>query len=277
MSANKRDHWNEHAQRWQYFGPPLRPSVCDVSVAESTAVELAANFGKQHISAVLLGVTPELASMQWPENTQLLAVDRCKEMISGLWPYEQVPNDAHAVQGDWSEIPRESASVDLVIGDGCYVLLPFPEMYKAVTHEVARVLKPSGRFVVRVFIRPDTQEDPEQVVTDLRAGVIGSFHTFKWRLAMALHKSLEQGVCVGDVWAYWNESGIDAKALSSDFGWSEGSIKTIDAYRGSTTRYYYPTLAEIREHFAEYFEEVSLTVFDYELAERCPSFVLRLK
>lgn len=269
------DHWNEHARRWQHFGPPLRPLPVDVAVVEDLAERHAKSIAGDMFSAVLLGVTPELAAMQWPERTRLLGLDRCPDMIAGLWPRDSVPMEARAVQGDWSAIPHQPGSIDMVVGDGCYVLLPYPEIYNAVSAEVARVLKPDGRFSIRVFVRPEKRERPEQVMADLREGHIGSFHAFKWRLAMSLHGTLDEGVCVGDIWAYWNANRIDDAILADRFGWTEGSIQTIHAYRDVDTRYHYPTLAEIRKHFSGYFEEVSCHIFDYELAERCPTFVLK--
>lgn len=182
---------------------------------------------------------------------------------------------ATAVQGDWSAIPHASGSVDIVVGDGCYVLLPYPDIYHAVTAEVARVLKPEGNCAIRVFVRPEKQESPGQVLRDLQEGLIGSFHAFKWRLAMSLHGSINEGVCVGDVWSYWNASRIDDETLGNRFGWTEGSVQTINAYRDVDTRYHFPTMAEIRDHFSAYFEEEACHVFDYELADRCPTFFLR--
>ena len=275
MQTRGTDHWNDHARRWEHFGAPLRPLPVDVAVAEELAQRHARSIVDEMLSAVLLGVTPELAAMQWPERTRLLGLDRCPEMIAGLWPLDSVPTEAKAVQGDWNAIPCDAGSVDLVVGDGCYVLLPYPEIYDGVSAEVARVLKPDGRFSIRVFVRPEKPESPEDVMCDLQEGLIGSFHAFKWRLAMSLHGTLDEGVRVGDVWSYWNARKIGETILSDRFGWSVGSIQTINAYRDIDTRYHYPTMMEIREHFSGYFEEVSCHLFDYELGDRCPTFVLK--
>ena len=275
MDMKPADHWNEHARRWQHFGPPLRPLPMDVSVAEQLAAKQDGRLGDDSLTAVLLGVTPELAAMRWPARTRLLGIDRCPEMITGLWPADLVPENANVVQGDWAAIPLPSRSADLVVGDGCYVLLPYADSYERVSADVARVLKTSGYFSIRVFVRPEQGESPDTVMRDLQAGRIGSFHAFKWRLAMSLHGELRDGICVGDVWSYWNKNRIDDATLSSRFGWSVGSIQTIHAYRDVDTRYHYPTMTEIRQHFSPYFEEVACHVFDYELAERCPTFVLK--
>lgn len=84
MSTQRTDHWNEHARRWQHFGPPLRPLPIDVGVIEALAAQHAQSISDAGLTAVLLGVTPELAAMRWPEKTRLLGIDRCPDMIAGL-------------------------------------------------------------------------------------------------------------------------------------------------------------------------------------------------
>jgi SAM-dependent methyltransferase len=265
------DHWNAQARQWRHIGAPLRPSPPDVADAESAVRELAQGAA-QPLRAALLGVTPELAGMDWPRDTRLLAVDRCRGMIAGVWPAP--PMQAWAVRGDWSRLPCESASLDAVVGDGCYTLLPYPQVYSAVTAEVARVLRPGGLFWIRLFVRPETPEPADAVFADLRAGRIGSFHAFKWRLAMALHGTLAEGVPIGQVHARWQREAIDIPALAARTGWSQDSIRTIEAYRDSPTRYHFATLAEARAHLAAHFSETGCRQYDYELGERCP--VLRL-
>ena len=44
-----------------------------------------------------------------------------------------------------------------------------------------------GLFAVRTLIRPDEPEPVAVVLDNLRAGRIGNFHVFKWRLNMARH------------------------------------------------------------------------------------------
>lgn len=274
MDIARNDHWNEHARRWSHFGAPLRPLPEDVAVAEALAAGLAAARAPAPLRAVLLGVTPELAGMRWPAGTRLRAVDRCEGMIAGVWPRDHVPAGARADAGDWSALPLPDGGADLVLGDGCYVLLPVPGGYDAVSAEVARVLAPHGRYLMRLFVRPEQQESPGTVLSDLAAGRIGSFHAFKWRLAMALHGDLAGGVRVGEVWQRWHDSGIDPLALQQRHGWSAGSIATIDGYRGVDTRYHFPTLAEARAHLSRWFRELECHQFDYELGERCPTLVM---
>jgi SAM-dependent methyltransferase len=224
--------------------------------------------------ALLLGVTPEIATMRWPAGTELTAVERCQDMIDGVWPGGELAIRAHARLGDWRALPVPDASVHFVIGDGAYTTLAGSESASPVTREIRRVLRRGAHFIHRHFVRPETPEAPSDVFSDLEAGCIGNFHVFKWRLAMALHGNDEAGVRLADVWVAWHERGIGTEELTERFGWPRETIATIDAYRGVTARYAFPTLAELRRHFAAEFVELDCHLPSYELGQRCPLLLL---
>ena len=262
--------WDKHARQWNRLGPPLRPCAEDIGFMEQAAHCVAA--GCDSPRAILLGVTPEIARMRWPAGTQLLAVDNNEEVIAKVWP-GNVEIRAEAVRGDWMKLPAGDASCDVVVGDGSFITLQYPEGYAALVSEIHRVLKRGGLFAIRVFIRPDAAEPLTAVFSDLRAGRIGSFHAFKWRLAMALHTDLEQGVRLGDIWNAWNEEVPEPDALARMLSWPIEAIGTIDAYRELDTRYTYPTLSEFREALSAHFSEAACHHKGYELGQRCPTFL----
>lgn len=266
-----RDHWNQHARQWRFVRPPLRPTREDVELFERLVAEAVPGAPR----AALLGVTPELAGMCWPEGTRLAAFDRCPGMIAEIWPGAAVGGSAGAVRADWRALPVADASFDVVIGDGCYTLVDSVAGYRAVGDAVARALAPGGAYVMRFFVRPGTAERVDDVFAELREGRIGSFHVFKWRLAMALHGSLDDGVRVADVWKVWNDHAGDADALAARLGWRAAELRTIDAYRDSEARYTFPTLDEARELLALHFVEESCVFGSYELGERCPTLQMR--
>lgn len=263
------DHWNEHARRWSHVGPPLRPCAADIVLLQRRIAEHA-----DADRSLLLGVTPEIAGMDWPDGTDLLAVDRSQGMIDGVFPVA-ARADRRVVLGDWLALPVPDGDRSLAIGDGCFTLLSYPEGYDALFSEVHRALMPGGTFIVRHFVRPELPEPPEAVVAALRDGSIGSFHAFKWRLAMALHGTVEQGVSVGAVHRAFEAAVPERAALVASTGWSRGSIDTIDSYRDVDTPYTFPTLAELRARHQGLFEELSVDELDYELGDRCPSICYR--
>lgn len=266
-------HWTSHAEQWALIGPPLRPCPADVEFMQG---EVAACFAARRapLRALLLGVTPELVSAPWQPELDLVAVDRSAAMIRAVWPGET--RRRRALRGEWLELPLPSGSIDLVLGDGCLTLLDFPRGYAALTASLARVLRPGGCVLLRLFCRPARAETVEDVCVALRARSIGNFHAFKWRLAMALQGGdTERGVALADVWDAYRANVRDDAELASETGFRAAEVGTIHNYRGVSTRYTYSTLEETLGVFASDFELINSWCGSYELAERCPTVTLR--
>lgn len=275
------DHWNQHARQWHHVGPPLRPAREDIDIAERAVRDWCDAFSignaLKTFNALLLGVTPEIALMEWQAGARLIAVDRSQAMIDAMWQKPALPAAWQAQLGEWNALSLGNASQHIVIGDGCFVLLTYPEPWQSVACEVRRVLHEAGIFIIRFFVRPEAQETTAQVFADLRAGRIGNFHVFKWRLAMALHGSVEEGVCLNDIWQAWHDDVVDRQSLARQLGWSIESMRTIDVYRNVQTHYTFPTLTEVRNALAPYFEETACVVPEYELGACCPTLILKPK
>jgi len=268
------DHWNRMARLWSLLGPPLRPCPEDVAIAESVAHAWREAHATAPLHAVILGVTPELATMHWPEGTVLLGIDESAAMIDGIWPREGTPPGSTAATGDWRKLDRPDASVDLVLGDGCFTVVPYPADHAAVIAELRRVLRPGGRAVVRAFTLPEAREDLADVGAALWNGRIGSMNVLKWRLAMAVQSPSQRAVAVRDVLDAFGAMCPDPSRLVSQFGWPADVVATVETYRTSTASYSFCTLAELRVLLAAHFTELSCHVPGYELGDRCPTLVL---
>lgn len=264
------DHWERHAIDWRHFGSPLRPSPEDVVWMERALLS-----ATPAPKALMLGVTPELAAMRWPIGTRLMAVDRCPAMIRHVWPRDHVPPGAVALRGAWNLLPLVDGVLDVVVGDGIDTLIAFPHEADALFAEVRRVLRPDGLFLLRAFVRPLQGESLDAVHDDLAAGRIGSFHAYKWRLAMALHGALAEGVLPAEIWRAWRECVPDPAVLVRQTGWPPEAVATIDAYRESPARYSFPTLDELTQALGRHFVVTVPHLPGYELGERCPLFALR--
>jgi hypothetical protein len=94
-----------------------------------------------------------------------------------------------------------------------------------------------------------------EVLDDLRATRVPSFHHFKLRLFMAVQRSTFPGVVVGDVYQAWASAGMDPQALAARTGWPEGVVKTVAAYQDNPTRLSFPTLEEAQAALREFFED----------------------
>ena len=255
--------WHDHARQWSRLASPLRPHADDVSNVRR-ALENAAGL---HL---LLGVTPEYAHL----TGSVVAVDRNEAMISALWPHP----GRNAIQGDWLCLPIGRDACGAVIGDGVLNAVHYFSEYVRLLDEVKRVLKPGGRFVIRSFVRPELEQETCQGVCErAKTRSIGSFHAFKWRLAMAI--AAESGDANVPLWRIHQtfESLLpDRQRLTATTGWAAEQIATIDVYRGLRASFSFPTLSEVRQAFAGNFREVALAYGSYELSERCPVIALEL-
>ncbi len=265
--------WERTARDWKHFGPPLRPSRPDVARFEALARVEAERCGGA-LSALLCGVTPEIADMAWPPGTRLTAVEQSVEMIRTVWPGDR-EGFRRARQGNWLAPPIEPASADLVIGDGCFISVGFPDGHRDLAASVRRALRPGGLLVMRCFVQPETREPAEKVWVELEAGRIGSFHAFKWRLAMALQQTAEAGIGLAEIWDAWSRGPLAAEQVRARTGWSADVLATMDLYRGGAHRFHFATEAELLDAVAGTIRLESRHVSPYELGERCPILAFR--
>jgi SAM-dependent methyltransferase len=264
-----RDHFSRIVPQWSHLGPPLRPSADDTAVVQRIARDLGSSA-----HAVVLGLTPEIIGCAWPADITLSAVDHSRSMIRALWLPAMRPANSQVILGDWCAMPMPSATIDLVAGDGCYALMTFPAGFETLTREVRRVLKPAGRFVIRVFLRPDRSESVADIARVFTLGEIGSVHALKLRLLASLHGASGAGSRLDDVWQAWTSLPALPAVLAGTRGWTAEEIVGIESYRGMDSRYFLPTLAELRQVLAVSFREVECAWGRHELAERCPTLVL---
>jgi SAM-dependent methyltransferase len=258
-------HWASFHRHWNRLKPPQRPHP-DVAVALG---KLIAEDGYPD-RVLLLGVTPELA----PLGRQLVAVDRNQAMIDHIWPGDG--DGRQAIRGDWLTLPFPPASFAAVIGDGSCNCLAYPDAYRALFAEIARVTRPGGRIAIRVYLAPDLPETLPALRTEALSGRAGSFHAFKWRLAQALiAEAGDANVRVEAIREAFDREFPDRPGLARASGWSMDEIATIDFYKGSAEVYSFPTLAQFRAAMPGSFRVARpVSSGSYELAERCPLMVM---
>ena len=267
-SIPTREHFARVVPNWSHLGAPLRPSPDDTAVVQ----RLVAGLGTSTVVAVL-GLTPEIIGCTWPEDVRLIALDHSAGMIKQLWPPARGPANSAVVQAGWHALPVGSGTINLVAGDGCYMLETLPEGFDALTREVCRVLRPGGRFVIRVFLRPDQPELVEDIARAFARGEIGSMHALKLRLLAAVHGASGAGTRVDDAWHAWKTMPSLPSTYTEKRGWSANEVAGIERWQGVQTRYFMPTLAEFRQNLKPFLHEVECSFGRYELAERCPTFV----
>lgn len=267
-----RSYWENISKCWDMLGSPSRPSSEDLDFIKRRAFPHLQSLSPNPAQVTLLGVTPEIGLLPWPDNVKVLAVDRSPEMIGLVWPKDKVTN-GEAISGDWHTLPLADSSCDMVVGDCCFTLLDYSNGYQTVLKEIFRVLKPQGLFSMRFFLRPDLREKVETIFEQLKAGSIGNLVVFRWRLAMALQKNTEEGVLVHDIWRMWQQNIPAPDELMQYLGWSLELLALMACYENSPNVFRFPTLSEVRQVFSSHFDEISCDFPNYELGERCPTMM----
>lgn len=227
---------------------------------------------------LLCGVTPELVTLPWPEGTRLVAIDRAMAMVELIW-VGRPERGERVVLGDWRRLPAPDHSFDLALGDGVLNTLSFPAGTRGVLDELWRVLSPGGVLATRVFVVPEPNESPKQVLLEMGRDATLGVSAFKWRVAMALQEDSTRGVSAAAVLDALEGAGVDLDpgSLAARTGWPRGECETLEAYRGSTLRYFFPTEPELRSEFEGRFEVEHVYRHSYPLGERCATWELYAK
>lgn len=263
-------HWNRHAAQWARIGSPLRPAAEDCALYRDAIARSFPGTEGRSMRVLLLGVTPELASMPWSSETELVACDHSLGMVRHLWPMAQFPGAfAVALNADWLALPLAESRFSMAAGDGSLSQLDYPEDFRRVVAELRRVLRPGGLLVLRLYCRAEPPESVDAVFGDLRAGRVAGFHAFKLRLLIAMH-GRGPGARLAEIWERWASEFPDPAETAKLSGWSRETIATMEAYRDAPARYSFPTLDEVRAILAPDFEFLDAAWPHYELGDRCP-------
>jgi len=273
MADDLRETWDDIAYHWDDWGPPLRPCPEDLRITQQRIARWHAETPVETAHVFLCGVTPEIATMQWPFPIELVGMDRADSMVRVVWPGD-IPGIRTATVGNWLDSGLRPRSQDVVIGDGGFVFADYPVGQRTLARAMRRLLRPAGLFVYRHYAQAAVRESVGEVLTAARAGSIGNFHIFKWRLAMALQPDSESGVKLHDIWHACMRADIDPTRLPQP-GWSARAIDTIRFYREKEARLYFPTLEEFRHLLSEQFDDIEVQIPEYELGERCPILTAR--
>lgn len=270
----KQPEWTRQADQWSRIGSPLRPGPEDTALMIELAAPALAHAERP--SVAILGVTPELVKLPWPTATRITAVDSSANMIANVWAPH--PERASAVvRARWQDMPLQGRCLNVAVGDGCLNVLPSTKDYEQVLGEIARALKPSGRLILRCFVRTDPNETVEQVHAATMAGEISTFHAMKWRLAMAIPVDHDFQLQLRRVYAAFSELFPDRTRLADATNWSQGAIGTIDVYKTNDISFNFPDLATMVRHASQWFELVDVRYGTYEMADRCPTLCFALR
>jgi SAM-dependent methyltransferase len=273
IQVHTETYWDNLARVYAALGSPLRPARGELETMERAVSAYAAAAGDRPLHGLMLGVTADIATMRWPARCPLLAVDLSHEMIRSVWPGD-IAGVRRAVRGDWLSLPLRPSSVDIAIGDGSMSCVSYPDGFRTVAESVFAALKSDGIYIVRCYAQPEKREEPAAVMESLAGPENPSFHHFKFRLLMAMQRSVREGVAVDAVYRYWAAHRLGRALVAATRGWDVEAIRAMELYRDAPTVHFFPTLPEQRAILREYFDELSCSTGAYTLGERCPMLVL---
>lgn len=270
------DVWVSIARGYAEFSSPMVPSEQDIGLYEQVAACHAVSVGKDRINALMLGVTPGIAQMRWPEGARVLAVEVSPEVIRALWPGD-IPHVREARCASWFEMSMGPGSCDLIVGDGSLNTCRFPGELQELSRLLSKLLTHDGVLAVRCYVQQGCSESVESVFDALFNSRVLNVDSFKMRLYLAMQKSPLEGVSVRDAARVLDSFGVDSRLMKQFLGWSDAAIEPFLRWRTSDAVYSFPSLDELRTALSEDFDEVSVTLPTYELGHCCPMLVMRTK
>jgi len=269
LPANR---WPDLSLQWHQLGSPLRPVAQDTGFCEDAILEWSRLHGTPRV--LILGVTPEIYRLSWPDRTDIIAVDSKQAMIDNVWPG---PKDA-VLFTDWLDLDLPDGSRDIVLCDGGLHLLSYPDEQARLVRVLSRIISNDGLLIIRLFTPPSKQESPDAVIEDLLVGRISNLNIMKLRLGMSMMENSQKGVELGNVWNAVNRVAPDLNKLAARIGWPLEQTLVFNAYRESAIRYHFVTGDQVLEMVCcnpGGFEVKCLCVPSYELGNQCPTLVLK--
>jgi hypothetical protein len=264
--------WQRYVWFQSLYGSPLRPSPQDAAIYWAAANEWIRERGAPRV--LIMGVTPELYHLPWPEGTDILAMDRSEAMIEGVWPG---PKET-AILSDWLSMDLPAGSRDIILSDGGGLsLLEYPQKQSDLVRTLHRVLSNDGILISREFVLPSQSESPDLVLGDFVDEKIGNFSALALRLYMALQTDPEDGMRIGD--AYEAIAAIpDLDRLVAKLGWGPDYLTLFDACRDVEARIHFLTLEQTTDLLCVDpggFQVRRVQTPSYELGELCPTLTLQ--
>ncbi len=216
----------------------------------------------------LLGVTPALTQLSWPQGAHVLAVDASPTMVRSHWrAHPSVPSAV--ICGRWQALPLADNCAAAVTGDGSLNALPYAA-YKDLLREVARVLSPEGVLVLRCFVRPDTRCSVKDITQDVAKRAFANSAPFRLRLCMALAER-DGTLVLGTLLERFNALFPDRAKLAETAGWPTDEVDRFDMDRDSKIELTFPSLSELAAYAKPSFAIREVRYGSYNSAELCPT------
>jgi hypothetical protein len=262
------------AETWPLLQPPLRPSAGDLAAFQQVIDEWVEAHHGGTPRALILGATPELWELAWPDRTKVCVIEPDPEVARQLWPG---PERSLRV-ARWLTTAPTDGPFDIVFCDAGLHTLGFPAAQTELCRRLAAVMPAGGQLAMRLITPPSQREPSVRVVSELWAGNIPDMSQLVMRLCHALQQSPAGGVRADAVWLKLRSLCKDWETLLDRTGWSSDSIGIAELLRFSTANYHFVTLVEVLDMFVHGhnspFEMSRLVTGGGPMAVQCPVLTL---
>ena len=272
VSSSRRETWAGIATAYATYTTPLRPCREDLETVERAAHDWKNKHAARQIKALLLGVTPDIATLNWPSGSTLLGLDNSMGVIKAVWP-GNVRARRWSACGNWLSLPLRRRSCDIVVGDGSLNAFRYPDGWRAAAAAIRDVLASDGLLIVRCYVRPEEPETPDNVIADLLGPGIADINHFKFRLFLATQRSTRAGCPLREIYQFLRNR-VSHDVLRSMPGWSEAAVNGFELWRNTEIVHTFPTFLELVEVLGPYFTEREVHVPSYELGDNCRTLLL---
>jgi SAM-dependent methyltransferase len=232
-------YWNDLARRYSALTPPLRISDSERGIYQQLVEQW--QDASRPPRVLVLGATPDFYHLQWPEETQILAVDRSQAMLSGVWP----GTPAQTLCADWTAMQLCKESRDIVLCDGGLSFFSYPGELQKLLANVTRIMAPGGLFIVRLYVDGESHQTAEGIYQQFSSGHIRNSQELKLRLWLALQDRDGKGVRLHDVWSSFEEVCEKLRAQGEVPDWPKAEWESMRAYQGLQDIYYFPSAEQV--------------------------------
>ena len=170
--------WSAVAQTWLLGGAPLRPIQADLLLYQQ-AIDACTAPARR---VLVLGATPELCSLHWPQGCQVFSLDSSLEMQKQLWPG---PRET-AVVGSWLNPPFSDADFDFIVCDAGLGIQTNFDVQVIMLKSIRRILRPTGLLVTRLFVPQAFSFTLDEIQARLNAGLFKNLEELKFAIWSAL-------------------------------------------------------------------------------------------
>lgn len=153
IKYSHKESWNDNAQSWANYQPPLRPSKEELKIIENYLKKIKENMFNQQAKALILGATPEYRDILARLKFAVTMVDFNSDSVEAmtfLLKYKKATEKM--IITNWLKMKFKPNTFDVILGDWVINNLPSFNDYKKLFVNITKFLKPEGLFISRTHV-----------------------------------------------------------------------------------------------------------------------------